>query len=96
MNESVYRKLAEHLDKLPGGFEPSETGADIQLLMRLFTPEQAELATYLSLDREDAHAISIKAGLTYDVTQRLLDEMVQKGLIFAVYPENGSTLPFCR
>jgi len=52
-NEAIYRKLAEHLDRLPGGFDPSNNGADLRLLQRLFTPEEAELATYLTLYRED-------------------------------------------
>jgi hypothetical protein len=52
--EEVYRKLAEHLDKLPGGFRPSETGADIRLLKGLFTPQEAEYATHLTLERARA------------------------------------------
>ena len=27
MNESIYRKLADYLDRLTGGLGPSETGA---------------------------------------------------------------------
>ena len=30
MQDDVYRRLAEHLDRLPGGFGPSETDADLQ------------------------------------------------------------------
>jgi len=41
MDSKHYTNLAEHLDKLPGGFPPSETGAEIRLLERLFTPEEA-------------------------------------------------------
>ena len=49
MEEGSYRKLAEHLDQLPGGFAPSDTGAQLRLLQRLFTPQEAELATHLTL-----------------------------------------------
>ena len=52
MDKSCYKKLAEHLDQLPGGFAPSKTGADIELLQRLFKPEEAELAIHLSLNQE--------------------------------------------
>ena len=58
MDDDVYRKLAEHLDQLPGGFAPSETGAELRLLQRLFTPQEAELATHLTLQREDAKIIA--------------------------------------
>jgi 3'(2'), 5'-bisphosphate nucleotidase len=33
MRDEIFKKLAEHLDQLPGGFSPSSTGADIRLLI---------------------------------------------------------------
>jgi hypothetical protein len=57
-SEEIYRRLAEHLDRLPGGFSPSKTGAHIRLLKILFTPEEAELATHLSLKQEDTATIA--------------------------------------
>ena len=63
MSDPAHRRLARHLDALPGGFPPSETGADIKLLQRLFTPEEAELATHLTLEQEEARAIAERAGL---------------------------------
>ena len=51
MSTDSYSELAKHLDKLPGGFPPSETGADIRLLKRLFSPEQAELAVHLTIGK---------------------------------------------
>ena len=59
--DPFYYKLAEHLDKLPGGFAPSKIGAHIRLLKKLFTPEEAELATHLTLKQEDAKTIANKA-----------------------------------
>ena len=70
MEEASYLKLAEHLDRLPGGFAPSETGADIRLLQRLFTPEEAKLATYLTLDREEAGVIARRADLLLAEVER--------------------------
>ena len=92
MNEQVYRKLAEHLDRLPEGFRPSTTGAELRLLETLFTEQEAELATYLTLDRETAPAIAARAGLPPDEAERRLDEMARKGLILSVYPQDGPTL----
>ena len=42
----VYRKLARHLDNLPGGFPSTESGVELRILRRLFTPEDAELALH--------------------------------------------------
>ena len=90
--EEIYQKLAEHLDRLPGGYDPSDTGADIRLLQRLFTPDEAELATHLTLDREEARAIAEKAGLPLAETEQRLKEMSEKGLIFSVQPKDGPAL----
>jgi len=92
MSEKSYRKLAEHLDRLPGGFAPSDTGAELRLLQRLFTPEEAELATHLTLDREEALAIAERANLPLAEAEQRLDEMANKGLIFSIEPEAGPSL----
>jgi electron transport complex protein RnfB len=92
MEEASYRGLAEHLDRLPGGFPPSETGAELRLLKRLFTPEEAELAVHLTLEREEAQIIAERAGLPLAKTEQRLDEMAHKGLIFSIHPDDGPPL----
>jgi NAD-dependent dihydropyrimidine dehydrogenase PreA subunit len=90
--EDVYRKLAEHLDRLPGGFRPSETGADIRLLKGLFTPQEAEYTTHLTLERENAHAIAKKINLPVDRTEIILEEMSHKGLVLSFKSDDGKIL----
>jgi formate hydrogenlyase subunit 6/NADH:ubiquinone oxidoreductase subunit I len=90
MSEESYRKLAEHLDRLPGGFAPSETGGELRVLATLFTPEEAGLAVHLTLDREPAETIAARAGLPPEEVAPRLAEMAQKGLIFAEYLDDGS------
>jgi Pyruvate/2-oxoacid:ferredoxin oxidoreductase delta subunit len=92
MNETVYHKLADHLDRLPGGFCPSDTGADRRLLERLFTPLEAELATHLTLERESARAIADRAELPLAEAQARLVEMAHKGLILSIIPDRGPAL----
>ena len=92
MQETSYEKLAAHLDQLPGGFAPSDTGADLRLLQRLFTAEEANLATHLTLDRENAHVIAERADLPLADAEQRLNEMSSKGLIFSVRLEDGPTL----
>jgi len=38
----VYARLREHLDELPAGFPATETGVELRILHRLFTPEEAD------------------------------------------------------
>ena len=92
MKEESFRKLAQHLDRLPGGFPPSDTGAELQLLQRLFTLEEAELAIHLTLDREEAGAIAERAGLDHAEAEQRLGEMAHKGLIFSIKLEDGPSL----
>ena len=90
MDKSCYKKLAEHLDQLPGGFAPSKTGADIELLQKLFTPEEAELAIHLTLDQESAQSIAVRSGLPLAKTEESLTVMSKKGLIFSTQKQ-GTT-----
>jgi len=83
-DETVYRQLQQHLDRLPAGFPAVESGLDIRLLKKLFTPEEAQLATDLSLKPETLEKIyrrARKKGFTLEKTRELLDQMAKKGTI---------------
>ena len=85
----IYQKLAQHLDNLPGGFPSTESGVELRILKRLFTPEDAELAQHLTLIPEESRVIAHRAGIRSGEAQQRLTKMVEKGLIFCTYPENG-------
>ena len=92
MEDTVYKKLAEHLDRLPGGFSSSDSGADLRLLQRLFSTKEAGLAVYLTLDREKAQVIADRAKLPLDEIEQRLNEMSSKGLVFSLLQENSPAL----
>ncbi len=92
MARNVYEKLAQHLDKLPGGFPPSPSGVELRLLKRLFTPEEAKLAVRLTLNREEARTIARRAKLVLGEAEQRLREMARKGLIFSVETEGAPPL----
>jgi len=82
----IYRDLQKHLDKLPAGFPSTESGAEIRLLKRLFTPEEAEMATQLSMKPEPLKRIYNrvkKSGMSIEELQQLLNQMVYKGITLA-------------
>ena len=83
MHTDIYEKLAKHLDELPAGFPRTDNGAEMRILQRLFTPEEAELALHVSLIEERARVIARRAGKPLAETSRLLEEMETKGLVFA-------------
>lgn len=86
----VYIKLARHLDKLPAGFPPSESGVEIRILQRLFTPEEAELTMHLTLIAEDPRVVAFRAGMSVEKATQMLEELDEKRLIFGIPDEGGS------
>ena len=57
MSDDVYRRLARRLDEIPNGFASTESGAELRLLEKLYTPEEAELACVLRLSLESPEVI---------------------------------------
>jgi electron transport complex protein RnfB len=83
----VYRKLQRHMDRMPGGFPEVESGLDIKLLKYLFTPEEAEIATQLSMKPEPLKRIYNRVkdrGMSSDELRQMLDRMMRKGVILTV------------
>ncbi len=89
MTDPIYQKLARHLDNLPGGFPPSESGVEIRILKRLFTPDEAELATHLTLIAEEARVIARRAKITPRQAAERLELMAKKGLILRSVSDKG-------
>jgi electron transport complex protein RnfB len=80
----VYRRLQRHLDQMPVGFPATESGVELRLLRRLFTPEEAETALLLSAlpeSLERIHRRARKTALTREDLERTLDRMAAKGAI---------------
>ena len=92
MTEDIYRKLAQHLDELPAGFPATESGVEIRILKRLFTPEEAELALYTTLIPEEAKVIARRAKISKEEAEERLHEMAQKGLILNIELPNRPAL----
>jgi electron transport complex protein RnfB len=84
MERDIYKKLAQHLDNLPGGFPSTETGVELRILRRLFTPEEAELAVHLNLIAEEARVIARRANLPVHEAAQRLEQMAYKGLLFRI------------
>ncbi len=80
----IYRRLQEHLDTMPVGYPATESGIEIKILERLFTPEQAQIALNLKFQPEKIKTIyrRIKStGISIEELEQKLDEMYFNGLI---------------
>ncbi|MCK4789251.1 MAG: 4Fe-4S binding protein [Desulfobacteraceae bacterium] len=82
----IYRDLQKHLDKLPIGYPATESGVEIRILQHLFNPEEAKIATQLSIIPEPLKRIYKrvkKTGISTEELEQVLDRMVYKGSILA-------------
>ena len=91
----IYRYLQEHLDKLPIGFPSTESGVEIRILKRLFTPDEAEIALKMNFEYESAEAIQNRIkrhDLALKKVNDLLTNMAKKGAITT--SRMGSTINY--
>lgn len=88
MTQDIYQQLARRLDDLPAGYPATESGVELRILRRLFTPEEAALALHLTLLPEEARVVARRAGLPVPETAQRLAEMEQKGLIYSAHPRD--------
>jgi H+/Na+-translocating ferredoxin:NAD+ oxidoreductase subunit B len=93
--DASYQKLRKYLDTLPIGYPATESGVEIRILKRLFTPKEAELALYLKLIPESAEKIFKKAkkmNLSQGEVEKILRSMSEKGAIASIYTRGGVEL----
>jgi Na+-translocating ferredoxin:NAD+ oxidoreductase subunit B len=79
----IYKDLAAALDRLPNGYPATPSGVEIEILKRIFTLEEAFLASYLGRDWEGVKLISEKTGLDRSVTRDSLKKMAEHGLVWS-------------
>ncbi|GAB4349773.1 MAG: 4Fe-4S binding protein [Candidatus Abyssubacteria bacterium] len=77
----VYKRLAKRLDELPNGFPPTESGVELKILEKIFTPEEAEMALKMRPIPETVETVAERLGIPVAEMQKILDKMVEKGQI---------------
>lgn len=92
MAKDIYERLAQHLDDLPAGFPRTESGVEIRILRRLFTPEDAKFAVHLTMIPEESRVIARRAKIPVEEATRRLEKMFEKGLIFGLHRKDKPPL----
>jgi electron transport complex protein RnfB len=77
----VYERLAARLDQLPNGFPSTESGVELKILRKIFTPEEAEMALKIKPLPETAESMAERLSMSLTDLQPILDNMVKKGQI---------------
>jgi len=81
-NDQVYIKLQKHLNNQAVGFPATKTGVEIRILKHIFSPEEAEIASFLSYKCEPLKIIYSRVEHLVESPEELekiLDRIVKKG-----------------
>ncbi len=81
MDLSSYKQLAERLNSLPNGFPATDDGRELKLLAKIFTPEEADLASRLTPAWESVEEIAVRTGKDAADLRKQLKQMARGGLI---------------
>lgn len=90
MSNAVYQRFAEHLDKMPGRYPKTESGVELKILKKLFTPEEAELSINLQVMPEPVASIAKRAGMDEAKASGMLEKMAKDGSIYRIKAGNQS------
>jgi NAD-dependent dihydropyrimidine dehydrogenase PreA subunit len=82
LSTDAYIQLADALDRLPNGFPRTESGVELEILKRVFTNEEAEIACRLGQDMESYIDISEKIGLDSEIVKEKLSSMAKKEMLW--------------
>ena len=83
MSDDVYEQLAVALDALPNGFPRTPSNVEIPLLKRIFSHEEALLASRLGIEMESYDAIAERIGQEREAVQIRLTAMTSRGLLWS-------------
>jgi electron transport complex protein RnfB len=82
MNDDVYERLADALDKLPNGFPRTPSGVEIPMLKKIFSKDEALIASEMGKDPEPIEAIAERMGCSVKEIKEKLKSMVGRGLVW--------------
>ncbi len=81
--KDVYQRLAEFLDTMPQRYPVNtESGIELRILQKIFTPDEAEMFMKLTMRPETAAEIAARSGGAAEEWEKKLYAMSQKGQVF--------------
>jgi NAD-dependent dihydropyrimidine dehydrogenase PreA subunit len=95
--DQIYVRLQKHLDNQAVGFPATRSGVEIKILKHIFTPEEAEITSYLNYKPEPIQTILERVGHLVESPEELkelLDRIQKKGGIESII-KNGQTQYCC-
>jgi electron transport complex protein RnfB len=96
-DDQIYVRLQKHLNNQAIGFPATKTGVEIRVLKHIFTPKEAEIATFLSYKFEPLESIYSRVETEVKLPEKLeniLENIQKKGGI-EIKIKNGEKL-YCN
>ncbi|MBU4208671.1 MAG: hypothetical protein KKD12_03195, partial [Proteobacteria bacterium] len=81
-SNDIYEQLADALGSLPNGFTRTQSNTEIQLLKKIFSLEEASIASRLSGRMESVDTIAERFRLPEGEMRSQLMKMVKRGLVW--------------
>ncbi|HEX9016599.1 MAG TPA: 4Fe-4S binding protein [Chloroflexota bacterium] len=89
-----YNTLAAALGALPNGFPRTAAGKELLILQKIFTPEEASLASHLTGEMELPAAIAARTGLDAGEVASRLKAMARQGKVWLKMDDEARTWRF--
>lgn len=80
--DDVFDKLADALNRLPNGFPRTRSNVEVKILEKIFSHEEAKLASELLGTYESVGAIAGRLGVAEPEFKQRLVAMVKRGLVW--------------
>ena len=81
MRDDAYELLAEALDRLPNGFPRTASGIEIEILKRIFSHEEAYIASQMGRKHEHFDVIAKRAQRPAEQVKAQMIAMAKRGLV---------------
>ena len=88
----IYERVRQRLDMFPQGFPKTPSGVELEILRRLFTPEEGEVMLGLRPIPEPAPVIAGRLSRDSDELAKQLLGMSKKGVILRMKTPDGQLL----
>ena len=82
MSKLVFERLADALNELPNGFPRTPSKLEIKILKKIFSPEEAALASQLGGSYEPIGEIAKRIGLPAGQIRKPLFNLVRRGVVW--------------
>jgi hypothetical protein len=82
MTAEIYEKLVDALDRLPNGFPRTPSHVELRVLEKIFSQDEAWLASQLTHEIEPAEVIAARVGLSPSEASERLKAMARRGLVW--------------